>query len=206
MNLYPLEFSSKNSIYTGSIPALYFDECDKEIVNNKIKAAVYFIEKTDLEWSRTAEFYKERNVKTFHYPIKDMCVPKMDEALTIIKTIMKEVKQGNVYVHCVEGKGRTGMIMACLTSLKKHLNGPDATKFTRGTIPGAIESKIQESFVNDFAKTYAKVKKKPAEEVKKPVEGIKKPVVWIKKPVEVIKKPIKEECKHDPADKLAAKK
>lgn len=148
LKAFPLPIKSEYKIFTGKIPSRYDAEMLK---TSNVVAAIVLVEQSTMELFRLEEFYKENELEYFHFPIEDFGTPPSTQyALSIVNTILKVVEVGNVYIHCMGGRGRTGMIMACLTAFVKQINGFEAIHYTRRIIPGAIEARTQETFVDKF--------------------------------------------------------
>jgi|YelNatPaOPRAMG01_1025707.scaffolds.fasta_scaffold09254_7 predicted protein tyrosine phosphatase len=67
-----------------------------------------------------------RRIRWVRYPIPDMAVPTPETMRATLDWIDQAIAQGGVvYVHCLAGQGRTGMVAACY--LVRHgLPGPAA--------------------------------------------------------------------------------
>jgi len=59
---------------------------------------------------------KTHGITFISFPIPDMQVPSSSEGVThVVDTITSELSSGrNVFIHCRQGIGRTGLIAACL--------------------------------------------------------------------------------------------
>ena len=59
---------------------------------------------------------KDQVEKIFHYGIRDMDIAASLSSLEeLVQTLVKELENGEVlYIHCMAGKGRTGLVAACL--------------------------------------------------------------------------------------------
>jgi len=59
---------------------------------------------------------KTHEIKFVSFPIPDMQVPPSSERVSkVIATVSAELSEGrNVFIHCRQGIGRTGLISACL--------------------------------------------------------------------------------------------
>ena len=59
---------------------------------------------------------KTHGITFISFPIPDMQVPSSSEAVShVVDTITSELSSGrNVFIHCRQGIGRTGLIAACL--------------------------------------------------------------------------------------------
>jgi len=71
----------------------------------------------------------------------------------IIQFIEEQNAQSKpVAVHCAEGKGRTGTVLAAYL-VYKGLSADDAIKKVRETRPGSIENLDQENAIREFERT-----------------------------------------------------
>lgn len=157
MSLFNLPMGESNyKIYTGPIPV--FDSyLDQFFTTSNVKTAIVLIE--DSTAYDLPNFYKKYNIKELDFPIRDMKTPEtLEKAHEIVLAILKVIQEGDVYVHCMGGHGRTGLVMACLSSHVKHLDGRAAIKFTRKIIDGAIETRLQEKFITHYAAKYGIIK------------------------------------------------
>ncbi|VAW69562.1 hypothetical protein MNBD_GAMMA09-2519 [hydrothermal vent metagenome] len=89
------------------------------------------------------------SVKAF--PIKDMGVPTLDEAVTICQYIEDKITQGEVVaVHCRAGLGRTGTVLA-LYLIWKNNDALSALETVRNIEPRWVQSEQQVKFLDDFS-------------------------------------------------------
>ncbi len=90
-----------------------------------------------------------------HYRLKivDFEIPGIYEtAITLAMIIFQsKIMKRKVYVGCMGGIGRTGMIMALLVRVAYRSNGKDAISFVRGRFnEHAVETPEQKKFVSEF--------------------------------------------------------
>lgn len=87
-------------------------------------------------------------------PIRDFKTPSQEEAYTAVaQTLMLALGGASVYVGCMGGRGRTGLLLALVTKTVFELNGTDddPVQFVRDYYnPHAVETDAQEAFVEDF--------------------------------------------------------
>lgn len=136
-------------LYVGKNPLLW-GECADQFKQKNIKTAIVLLE--DLEEVRF--FYNRRlGVQLIHFPIKDFSVPNSTKAVSDLALKVNEaLESGNVFMHCYGGKGRTGMIAACLKlSNITAMTSKEAITFTRSIIDNSIETRAQERFIHEYA-------------------------------------------------------
>jgi protein-tyrosine phosphatase len=97
-------------------------------------------------------FYRSHGIQTVHIPVPDFGIPQdrqaWDQGLAEVKQAAQEGK--NVAVHCLAGRGRTGIFLACLAKTALDLEGREAIKWVRRSLPGAMENSFQEQFVVNY--------------------------------------------------------
>lgn len=149
MTCLPFDFISGFKLYAGPCP----DPQLSILENLQIKTAAILLDPTFCDFLR--ERYIQHRIQQIYCPIPDFGVPKSTKAINrFIKKVFKALEKGNVYLHCLSGRGRTGMIVACISVLKKGLSGDQAISFTRSIIRGAIETEPQERFILQFSRDY----------------------------------------------------
>lgn len=96
--------------------------------------------------------YKQMGLRVVHAPSRDFYVPPAgawDEALAIAA---RELQAGhNIAIHCHAGIGRTGMFAACLAVDLLGLPAREAILWVRQYSPYAVETLMQERFVENYA-------------------------------------------------------
>lgn len=97
------------------------------------------------------ELYRSTGMEVIYLPIPDFGViepPDLHEGVNRILTVLKAGK--NAAVHCHAGRGRTGMLLACVLRAVEGIDGAEAIRRVRAVIPGAVETPKQEQVVMDF--------------------------------------------------------
>lgn len=151
MTCLPFDSISGHKIYAGPCPI----NCADKFQSLDIKTAAVLLSDFDKQRIPIDAFYEARQVQQICCPIQDMGVPPSTAViLEFVGKIFKALEEGNVYLHCLGGRGRTGLVVACISILKKGLTGKEAIAFTRTLILGAIETPGQEQFIRQFNKEY----------------------------------------------------
>ncbi|XP_002124559.3 dual specificity protein phosphatase 23-like [Ciona intestinalis] len=87
--------------------------------------------------------------------IDDYCAPTLNQ----IRQFIRIVEDANdrkeaVAVHCANGKGISGTMLACYLVKMKRISAADALKEIRRMRPGSVESTEQEKAVEQFYQSY----------------------------------------------------
>ena len=148
MKHYPLTHKdSSYRLYVGPLPEGRSFGFDSQ--RRQIKTAVVLLENLDL----VENLYFKHGIEIIHFPSDDYSVPSDTSSVELLANkINKALKEGNVFMHCMGGKGRTGTIAACLkiTNDLSVKTADEAIKYTRRLIPHSIEIMEQEKFVAEY--------------------------------------------------------
>ena len=110
-------------------------------------------ELTELGVKNLSENISSQNIKFIQFEIKNFGIPtttQYEELKSFINEIKDNIISGkNVFVHCMAGLGRTGMI-AALVLAKLGISINQSITIIRDTRPGSIETAEQEGFVRNF--------------------------------------------------------
>jgi atypical dual specificity phosphatase len=86
-----------------------------------------------------------------HLPTPDFTAPSIEALRVGVAAIEDAMRAGQrVAVHCGGGRGRTGVLLACLL-VSRGSSPEDAIREVRERRAGAIETRAQERAVHDFA-------------------------------------------------------
>lgn len=158
-NVTEMPFNLPGNIYRGCMPYSYNWQGKEEPleVYKKVYGISCIVILTSAKESETfarrnlPELYSKEGFEVVHFPIKDFSTPEMEPLSELIEKIHElALKKHNILVHCISGKGRTGLVMACLAKKEFNLNGEDAIEWVRSRIPGAVETPTQEKFIANY--------------------------------------------------------
>ena len=156
-NLIEIPVNLEGKLYRSPMPFARFDvegTTFKEYLDAGITTVVMLVEEGE-DYYHTGkdlhEEYASQNIDVIHYPIRDFDTPKDHESLKkVLGSVATICKDGeSVAVHCLAGRGRTGMFIALLTRQILDLGGEEAITYVRQFFP-AIETKEQEELVKEF--------------------------------------------------------
>jgi protein-tyrosine phosphatase len=157
MTQIPLNLPSQ--VYRGAMPFSKFNpepEIFGEMQKRKITHVVVLCTSEEcLKHSNRdlIEAYKTNNFRVTHFPIQNYGVPNTEDLKKLVGPLYKELSEtdtNNTYIHCMGGKGRTGLVIACLARVALNMNGEEAINLIREHIKGAIETPEQENLVKSF--------------------------------------------------------
>jgi protein-tyrosine phosphatase len=115
----------------------------KALLDNNVKNIVNL-----REYSEETE-YEKKFFNLIHIPIKDYSAPSNDdfnEKLNSVYNLLKNKE--NIFVHCMAGHGRTGMIIALLL-MKFGYSATEALAIVKKECHGP-ETEVQVNFVKNF--------------------------------------------------------
>jgi atypical dual specificity phosphatase len=135
----------KNKLAGSAIPTS-FDEV-QWVMEQGIKSIVTIREEPlDESWTK--------DVKYIHITSNDMSVPDFNDLVEAIDFIHQRITNDEpVMVHCLAGKGRTGVILACYLVKHENMSADEAIEKVREIRPGSIQSYPQEEMIFQFEKS-----------------------------------------------------
>lgn len=75
-------------------------------------------------------------------PICDHSIPALDQLSEAVGYVLLQVRKNNkVLVHCLAGKGRTGIVLAAYLCVKEKITPEESLKILRMKRPGSVETK-----------------------------------------------------------------
>jgi len=96
------------------------------------------------------DIYKQLKIPYIHFPIGDFGVPNnLNRFNSLVRVIVSSLKEGDVLIHCAAGKGRSGLLAACILVFGGTEAGK-AIRYIRMKRLGAIETKAQEDFIYEY--------------------------------------------------------
>lgn len=176
MQVVRMSIFSSSKLYLGSAPGSSYvdsllgkfrrydplDEVEQQLkdINMLKQIGIQYVvllqTRTELSYTEPSlvDLYESAGIKVIHYPIQDMHVPhsmqSLDKVLSLIYSLLKAGKA--VYIHCMGGKGRTGLVAAALLIKSGKVSLRTAIGYVRQLRPGAIETVTQEKFLAEYLK------------------------------------------------------
>ena len=154
MNFTELPLGLSGKVYRSVMPFGAYDREGKLIQRYQqvgIETVIVLAEEREIiaqTGRNLINFYKELGLNVDYAPIIDFGVPDANAMRATIEAMLNEARDGkNIAIHCNAGKGRTGVVAACLAKTVFHFEGTEAVDWVRQLIPGAIETKEQFDFV-----------------------------------------------------------
>ena len=160
MNLKEFNFDMPSVLYRGTMP-YEIKRNPKLIEDLKAKHIANIILLCDDKECQSATsidlktFYIEQGFIVLQYAIPDFQAPDAENLRVLVETIHNLLKindkDHNTLIHCKGGKGRTGMVIACLARKIFNFSSDQAVAWVRKTVPEAVETKVQHDAIKMFA-------------------------------------------------------
>lgn len=132
----------------------------KHIYSEKIDVIVCLLEWSEMKTMNIIDYpkkVKNTGITFYHLPVKDLDCPHDNDLKLIVETILKYLLSGkNVLVHCKEGLGRSGVIVACCLC-NFGFSGDESINMVRKQRKGAIQNTCQEKCVIKYGKSVIKI-------------------------------------------------
>eukprot|EP01124_Arcella_intermedia_P030183 TRINITY_DN6542_c0_g1_i1.p1 TRINITY_DN6542_c0_g1~~TRINITY_DN6542_c0_g1_i1.p1 ORF type:complete len:266 (-),score=15.60 TRINITY_DN6542_c0_g1_i1:25-822(-) len=145
-------------LYRGPMPHSGFDPTKTvfdELRQHGIRTIVPLCHEWECtKWAKREVFqdYRKEGYELLHYAIHDFNVPEdmpsWDRFLELIHS--KLISGERIYVHCHAGIGRTGLLAACIAKKYCGMSSQEAIEWIRNEVPGALQTQVQEKFVQDY--------------------------------------------------------
>jgi protein-tyrosine phosphatase len=147
LDINAFRFEDSKIIFLSQYPNYCSKKFEDFLRNNNIK---YIINLTEESIQ-----IKLKNITILNFPIEDGNVPDIYQYIKFIDSIDKIIKNNNILVHCIGGKGRTGLIVAGL-AIKRFPNNyvSDILTKLRTIRKGLIESKEQFEFLQQYQQRF----------------------------------------------------
>ncbi len=151
---FPSSLIGEGKIYRSPMPT----ERELAAIKSELKVTTIVQLCFDNEFEKcgkksTLAHYQKMEFDVIKFPIEDFKVPEsFEETERVVEEILQRTNRGeNVLIHCVAGRGRTGLLIACIAKRVLQLQtGRQAIDWVRKFIPGAVERQVQEQFIEKF--------------------------------------------------------
>jgi protein-tyrosine phosphatase len=95
--------------------------------------------------------YVAEGFRLIHLPIADFGIPSVEDLVPAVHAALEETRGGHTLaIHCLAGRGRTGLFAACLARAGLGCSASDAIVLVRRALPGAVETPAQIALVHAF--------------------------------------------------------
>jgi protein-tyrosine phosphatase len=115
-------------------------------------------EEQDLDLQGEAAEVRHKGLEFVSFPIPDRQVPKSEAALVkVLEKMDDSLSNGkNVVIHCRQGVGRSGLIVACLLVKKGISPGAAVEKITAARGVVVPETEEQREWIDHYAAAFTK--------------------------------------------------
>ncbi len=97
------------------------------------------------------DYYRRARLAHHHEPMDDgepAPLNALERTVDFINTCIANNQP--VAAHCLEGRGRTGMVLAAWLGISENIGGPEAIRRTRQLRPTTVLTKAQQACVCEF--------------------------------------------------------
>jgi hypothetical protein len=98
------------------------------------------------------ELYRREGLEVLHLPIRDFTAGNGEPLQPLVHRVLGELRSGrSIAIHCRAGRGRAGMVAACLAREALGLSGDEALAWIRRLVPGSVETRGQEELIRGYS-------------------------------------------------------
>ncbi len=147
---FPADVIGTGLIYRSAIPGCSsLDKIQNQLKVHTIVQLCFDHEFNDYSSPEALKQYTTRQFNVIKFCIPDFKVPaSVSDTWALVDRIIALTREGkNVLVHCVGGRGRTGLILALVAMKVFGFEPRQAIQWLRKFIPGGVESDVQERFL-----------------------------------------------------------
>ncbi len=120
------------------------------LLKNQVHALVNL---TEYSYSQEVD----SQIEFLDYPVPDFGVISLEQMDSIYEKYKSMEPEKAMAVHCLAGRGRTGMVLACIAARELGMKPLDAIFFIRHLRYGSIETGEQEEFVEEWVYTRCQI-------------------------------------------------
>lgn len=153
-----LPFPMPGKIYRSPLPYSPLFDPQGQVLDAYLSARVQVVvmltpinEVSEVTERDLWEIYQTLGFEVIYVPVEDFWIPAQGAFQRPVRQTLLAAQAGKtVAIHCHAGIGRTGTFAACLAKPVFQMDGPTAIDWVRHYIPGAVQTKEQENFVDGF--------------------------------------------------------
>ena len=95
-------------------------------------------------------------LRVYHIPMANRMPAPSNKLVEAVRVIRREESAGNpILVHCLSGRGRTGMVLASYLVLVEGLEPEEAISIVRSARPGSLKRESQAQAVRALRRGYS---------------------------------------------------